>query len=69
MQYERLAQLKCPKDMVKVVDIDWAAPDTPVLATEDGCLRVMDCKLTQSASSLPDYTFKGLDQPLTLNYL
>ncbi|KAG8325827.1 WD repeat-containing protein 11 [Homalodisca vitripennis] len=58
LQYERLAQLKCPKDMVKVVDVDWAAPDTPVLATEDGCLRIMDCKLTQSASSLSDYTFK-----------
>lgn len=45
--------------MVKVVDIDWAAADAPVLATEDGCLRIMDIKLSTSASPLPDYTYQG----------
>ncbi|KAJ9582833.1 hypothetical protein L9F63_022829, partial [Diploptera punctata] len=54
-QYERISQLKCPKDMVKVLDIDWAASDKPVLATQDGCLRIMDMTLAASYSSLMDY--------------
>lgn len=57
-QYERIAQVKCPKDMVKIVDLDWAAPDAPVFATEDGCLRIMDTKLTTNISPLTDYTFQ-----------
>lgn len=56
--YERISQLKCPKDMVKIVDIDWAASDKPVLATQDGCLRVMDMTLTSSSSPLIDYEFE-----------
>ncbi|KAJ4431502.1 hypothetical protein ANN_20100 [Periplaneta americana] len=54
-QYERISQLKCPKDMVKVLDIDWAASDKPVLATQDGCLRIMDMTLATSYSPLMDY--------------
>lgn len=54
-QYERISQLKCPKDMVKVLDIDWAASDKPVLATQDGCLRIMDMILATSYSPLMDY--------------
>ncbi|PSN34557.1 WD repeat-containing protein 11 [Blattella germanica] len=54
-QYERISQLKCPKDMVKVLDIDWASSDKPVLATQDGCLRIMDMTLTTSYSPLMDY--------------
>nr|CAD7432286.1 unnamed protein product [Timema monikensis] len=57
-QYERISQLKCPKDMVKVLDIDWAASDKPVLATQDGCLRVMDMMLTASFSPIIDYEFQ-----------
>ncbi|XP_067012842.2 WD repeat-containing protein 11 [Anabrus simplex] len=56
--YERISQLKCPKDMVKVLDIDWAASDKPVLATQDGCLRIMDMTLTSSFSPLIDYEFQ-----------
>jgi hypothetical protein len=58
-QYERISQLKCPKDMVKVLDIDWAASDKPVLATQDGCLRIMDMTLATSYSSLMDYELQG----------
>lgn len=57
MQFERYAQLKCPRDMVKVIDIDWASSDKPVLATADGCLRVMDLELTTSSSTILDYEF------------
>ena len=58
-QYERISQLKCPKDMVKVLDIDWAASDKPVLATQDGCLRIMDMILATSSSPLMDYELQG----------
>lgn len=64
-QYERISQLKCPKDMVKVLDIDWAASDKPVLATQDGCLRIMDMILTTSSSPLMDYELQGTN----LHYL
>jgi hypothetical protein len=45
--------------MVKVLDIDWAASDKPVLATQDGCLRIMDMTLTTSYSPLMDYELQG----------
>jgi len=64
-QYERISQLKCPKDMVKVLDIDWAASDKPVLATQDGCLRIMDMILATSSSPLMDYELQGTN----LHYL
>ena len=64
-QYERISQLKCPKDMVKVLDIDWAASDKPVLATQDGCLRIMDMILSTSSSPLMDYELQGTN----LHYL
>jgi hypothetical protein len=65
-QYERISQLKCPKDMVKVLDIDWAASDKPVLATQDGCLRIMDMMLTTSSSPLIDYELQGTNFDLLL---
>lgn len=45
--------------MVKVLDIDWATSDRPVLATQDGCLRIMDLNLTTSTSALLDYLYEG----------
>lgn len=56
--FERLAQLKCPRDMVKVLDVDWAASDKPILLTQDGCLRVMDMGLSTSSSPIVDYEFQ-----------
>lgn len=46
--------------MVKVLDIDWAASDKPVLLTQDGCLRVMDMGLSTSSSPIVDYEFQGI---------
>jgi len=68
-QYERISQLKCPKDMVKVLDIDWAASDKPVLATQDGCLRIMDMILTTSSSPLMDYELQGTNLHYLLSVL
>lgn len=45
--------------MVKVLDIDWGASDKPVLATQDGCLRIMDMILATSYSPLMDYELQG----------
>jgi hypothetical protein len=66
-QYERISQLKCPKDMVKVLDIDWAASDKPVLATQDGCLRIMDMILATSSSPLMDYELQGTNLDFLLS--
>ncbi|KAF4521502.1 hypothetical protein B566_EDAN001802 [Ephemera danica] len=54
-QYERVSQLRSPRDCPKVLDVDWAASDKPVLAMQDGCLRIMDVSLATSTSPLIDY--------------
>ena len=54
-----ISQLKSPKDFVKIVDIDWGASDRPVLATVDGCIRVMDMTLKTSESPISHYCCKG----------
>ena len=54
-----VSQVKTPKDMVKVVDADWGASDRPVLATVDGCIRVMDMGMRTSNSPLHTYSTKG----------
>lgn len=56
---EKIGQLKCPQDMVKVFDIDWASSDRPILATQDGCLRIMDIHLYKSSSPIKSYEFQG----------
>ena len=49
-------ELRSPKDLVsRPVDIDWAASDRPVVATQDGCLRVMSLALNGSSSPIMDY--------------
>lgn len=51
-------ELKCPKDMVTVLDIDWASEDCPLLLSQDGCIRIMDSNLKESSSSINDYEFQ-----------
>uniref|UniRef100_A0A8D8RS64 WD repeat-containing protein 11 n=2 Tax=Cacopsylla melanoneura TaxID=428564 RepID=A0A8D8RS64_9HEMI len=48
--------LKTPRDIVKVLDIDWASSDHPVLLTEDGSLLILDKSLTVSTSPLVRYS-------------
>ncbi|XP_071448701.1 WD repeat-containing protein 11-like [Hetaerina americana] len=57
-QNERIASLRCPRDMVRVLDVEWGASDKPVLATQDGCLRVVDSTLLATSSPLVDYSFQ-----------
>merc|ERR1711862_1011419 len=49
-------ELRSPKDLVsRPCDIDWAASDRTVIATQDGCLRIMSLALNGSTSSIMDY--------------
>lgn len=50
-----ISQIKCPHDMPKIQDIDWASSDRPVLATSDGCICITDINLKQVTSSIIDY--------------
>ena len=43
---ERVAVVRCPKDMAKVQDVEWAASDRPILASADGTIRIMDISCT-----------------------
>ncbi|XP_047483248.1 WD repeat-containing protein 11-like [Penaeus chinensis] len=61
-----VSQVKSPRDIVKVVDVDWGASDRPVLATVDGCLRVMDMNLKTSNSPICQYCTKD---PIVSPYL
>ncbi|XP_035227058.1 WD repeat-containing protein 11-like isoform X2 [Stegodyphus dumicola] len=48
-------QVRCPREMPKIQDIDWVGSDRPVLATVDGCLRVTDIMIKLSSSPIHDY--------------
>ncbi|XP_066990609.1 WD repeat-containing protein 11-like isoform X1 [Macrobrachium rosenbergii] len=61
-----VSQVKSPRDIVKVVDVDWGASDRPVLATIDGCLRVLDMSLKVSSSPIFLYFTKD---PIVSPYL
>lgn len=51
-------ELKCPRDMVTIVDIDWASEDCPLIVSQDGCIRIMDSALKECSSSVNDYEFQ-----------
>jgi len=50
-----LSSVKCPRDLAKVVDADWAGSDRPVLACADGTIRVTDLRLQQTCSSVEEH--------------
>ncbi|KAK7571105.1 hypothetical protein V9T40_014709 [Parthenolecanium corni] len=50
----RTAQLKYPRD-VKVLDIDWASENAPILVSEDGCIFITDIHFQKFYSSLLEY--------------
>lgn len=50
-------ELRSPKDMAsRPLDVEWAASDRPVLATADGCLRVMSLALSGCSSPMSEYS-------------
>ena len=53
-EVEKVVTVRCPKDMSRVADIDWAASDRPVLACADGCVRIMDLNCVSGCSTMDD---------------
>lgn len=45
--------------MAKLCDADWAASDRPVLASVDGCVRVMDMEFATSCSPQEESQLPG----------
>ncbi len=53
---EMINELRSPKDLLtRVSDIEWAASDRAVLATTDGCLRIMGLSMASSTSGMLEY--------------
>lgn len=59
LQVERISTVKCPRDLPKVQDIDWAASDRPVLSCADGTVRVMDMHFLIGSSPFEDGQLTG----------
>ncbi|CAG2205705.1 WDR11 [Mytilus edulis] len=56
---EMLSSLKSPKEIAKIIDIDWAGSDRPVIATNDGCVIVFDILLKLSHCKIEDLELPG----------
>ncbi|KAL1122656.1 hypothetical protein AAG570_002983 [Ranatra chinensis] len=57
-QYEKVAQLKWNRENGRIIDVDWASSELPVIATEDGWIRIVDLSLTYSASPIHQYNLQ-----------
>ncbi|KAG8183940.1 hypothetical protein JTE90_006865 [Oedothorax gibbosus] len=62
-----LHQLRCPREMPKVQDLDWVGSDRPVLSTADGCIRVTDILFKQFSS--PIYEYQPTEPPFSPHIL
>ncbi|XP_078587664.1 WD repeat-containing protein 11-like isoform X3 [Branchiostoma floridae x Branchiostoma japonicum] len=51
---EMVSSVKCPRDMAKVIDIDWASSDKPVLACDDGTVRVSDMDMKNACAPVTE---------------
>lgn len=58
-QYEKISEMKLGRDGSKIVDVDWASCDLPVVVTDDGWIRILDLKLVVSSSPMLDYNVPG----------
>ncbi|XP_073998789.1 WD repeat-containing protein 11-like isoform X2 [Rhodnius prolixus] len=58
--YEKISHLKWGRENGRIVDVDWANANYPVIATEDGWIRVLDISLTKSSSTIQQYQFKDV---------
>ncbi|KAK8771560.1 hypothetical protein V5799_025192 [Amblyomma americanum] len=48
-------QVRCPQDLPGITDVDWAKSDKLVVATSDGCIRVMDMEMKSCSSPVRDH--------------
>ncbi|XP_037068815.1 WD repeat-containing protein 11-like [Pollicipes pollicipes] len=56
---QRISQLRSPRDVIRILDCDWAASDKPVLLTADNCVRVFDLNMSTSSSPTDMYQNKA----------
>jgi len=55
-ELELINDLRTPRDIGKIVDIEWAASDRAVLACQDGAVRMMGLALSGSTSPVFTYS-------------
>ena len=51
--------MKTPRDMAKISDADWAASDRPILALNDGTVRVMDLMFRCASAPMEESQLPG----------
>ena len=56
---ELVSTIRNSKEIGRITDVDWAASDKPVMATMEGCIRVMDLKLKQCCSPIEETILTG----------
>ncbi|XP_064605109.1 WD repeat-containing protein 11-like [Liolophura sinensis] len=61
-----LYSIKTPKEMSRIIDAEWSCSDKPVITTEDGCVRVMDLKLTTASAAVEE---RDLPEPVFCPHL
>lgn len=63
---EVLHSVKSPKDLPKVVDIEWAGSDRPAVVTSHSCLQIMNLEMKTATSPIESWQ---LTDPLQCPYL
>ncbi|XP_065296687.1 WD repeat-containing protein 11-like isoform X2 [Dermacentor albipictus] len=48
-------QVRCPQDLPGITDVDWAKSDKLVVATSDGCIRIMDMEMKSCSSPVSNH--------------
>ncbi|KAL3863810.1 hypothetical protein ACJMK2_005541 [Sinanodonta woodiana] len=63
---ELSSSIKSPREIPKVIDLEWSGSDRPVLASVDGCVHMFDVTLKKSSSGIDD---RDLPDPVFSPYL
>jgi len=58
-ELQQCSSLKCPRDGAKILDVEWASSDKPIISTLDGCIRVTDLTMRNSTSPVEDSSLLG----------
>ncbi|CAB4069408.1 unnamed protein product [Lepeophtheirus salmonis] len=66
-EFDFLGELRSQRDTVKIMDIEWAASDRPVISTADGCIKILTENLQSSTSPVDVYRLKTFSPSLLPN--
>ena len=53
-QVQQHSSVKSPRDGGKVLDVEWASSDKPILASIDGCIRITDIPMKIACGPFED---------------